>query len=233
MRGDEMYGIHDLGGLDGFGPVDVEEDEPYFHEPWERRQFAVAMAAFSIVDNGSRFRHSIERMDPAHYLSSSYYEHWTTGFATALVEMGHLTREELEARAPGFPLSRPVSPLAQRSPAQPAAGTGKPRFAPGDAVRVRQWQWPGHTRCPRYVQGRRGTVVRVDVVAPLPDVEAHGQERPCTPTYSVRIEARELWGERAERGAAAIHVDLWEPYLEPLDTRARAEPAGAPAEASP
>jgi len=211
MRG-EMYGIHDVGGLDGFGPVEVEPDEPYFHEPWERRQFALGIGAFSILDNGSRFRHSIERMDPAHYLASTYYEHWTTGFATALIETGHLTREELEERAPGFPLSRPVSPLAQP---HPGAEITQPRFAPGDAVRVRQWQWPGHTRCPRYVQGRHGTVVRVDVVASLPDVEAHGSTRQKTPTYSIRFDAEELWGELAERGAASVHVDLWEPYLEP------------------
>jgi len=166
MRG-EMYGIHDVGGLDGFGPVEVEPDEPYFHEPWERRQFALGIGAFSILDNGSRFRHSIERMDPAHYLASTYYEHWTTGFATALIETGHLTREELEERAPGFPLSRPVSPLAQP---HPGAEITHPRFAPGDAVRVRQWQWPGHTRCPRYVRGTRGTVERVQGIDSFPDI---------------------------------------------------------------
>lgn len=206
-----MYGIHDLGGIDGFGPVDVEPGEPYFHEPWERQLFAVSRAAISLLDSDGQFRHSIERMDPVHYLTSSYYEHWATGVATALIENGHLTRAELEARAPSFPLSRPLSPWAQ---ARPGPDSTEPRFAEGDAVRVRLWQSPGHTRCPRYVQGRRGTVVRLDGVASLPDVEAHSRGRQRTPTYSVRFDAAELWGDGAEAGAS-VHVDLWEPYLEP------------------
>jgi nitrile hydratase len=206
-----MYGIHDLGGIDGFGPVDVEPAEPCFHEPWERQLFAVSRAAVAILDSAGQFRHSIERMDPVHYLNSSYYEHWATGIATALVESGHITREELEARAPAFPLSRRLSPHAQP---RPGPDDIEPRFAAGDAVRVRQWQWPGHTRCPRYVQGRRGTVVRLDGSASLPDVEAHSRSRRHTPTYSVRFDAAELWGDGAEPGAS-VHVDLWEPYLEP------------------
>ena len=73
-----MDGVHDLGGLDGFGTVAHTAAEPYFAEAWERRAFRVMMVW--IADG--RFRHSIERMDPAHYLSSPYYEHWLTGAAT-------------------------------------------------------------------------------------------------------------------------------------------------------
>jgi len=208
-----VYGIHDMGGMEGFGPVEVEPDEPSFHKPWERRAFGVTTAVFSLLRAG-QFRHAIERMDPAHYLTSSYYEHWVTGGATALVETGHATPEELERRAPGFPLARPLDPDAAVDRAGPDSDT--PRFQPGDRVRVRRWVWHGHTRCPRYVQGMRGTVVRVDVVAPLPDVEVHSaQATQRQPTYSVRFDAAELWGERAEPGAAAVHVDLWEAYLEP------------------
>ena len=36
-----MNGIHDLGGMQGLGPVVREENEPVFHEDWERRIFAV------------------------------------------------------------------------------------------------------------------------------------------------------------------------------------------------
>ncbi len=35
-----MNGIHDMGGMHGFGPVTVEEGEPVFHAPWERTVFA-------------------------------------------------------------------------------------------------------------------------------------------------------------------------------------------------
>ena len=72
-----MDGVHDVGGLEGFGPVDAPPSEPVFAEEWERGAFRVAMAALGGLQSpGGRFRHSIERMDPAHYLASSYYEHW-------------------------------------------------------------------------------------------------------------------------------------------------------------
>jgi nitrile hydratase subunit beta len=35
-----MDGIHDLGGRQGFGPVDVDEPEEVFHEAWEGRVWA-------------------------------------------------------------------------------------------------------------------------------------------------------------------------------------------------
>lgn len=206
-----MDGIHDLGGLAGFGPVEVEPDEPVFHEAWERGAFGANIAAnLAGLFNGGRFRHSIERMDPGHYLTSSYYEHWLTGLATLLVERGDVTAPELERRAGGrFPLSRPDHGVAPGDVVERTA----PQFAPGDRVRVREWHPAGHTRAPRYVQGRRGVVVRVDSAFSVPDVEAHSDRQPKQPTYSVRFAAAELWGEGAEH-RDAIHVDLWECYLE-------------------
>jgi nitrile hydratase subunit beta len=207
-----MDGIHDLGGLAGFGPVEVEPDEPVFHAPWERAVVGLLVAVGSAgLHNGGRFRHSIERMDPAHYLSSSYYEHWLTGLATTVVERGVTDADDLEGRAGGrFPLSR-----ADRGTGHEldVTASSTPRFAVGDAVRVRAWHPHGHTRAPRYVQGRRGVVVRVDGAFSVPDVEAHRDDAVVNPTYSVRFEAAELWGEGAEAGAA-VHVDLWECYLE-------------------
>jgi nitrile hydratase subunit beta len=94
-----MNGIHDLGGMHGFGPIQPERDEPVFHEPWERRVFGMMIATFAGGQfNVDQFRHAIERMPPAHYLESSYYEHWLAALETLLVENGALTRDELEAR---------------------------------------------------------------------------------------------------------------------------------------
>ena len=87
------------------------------------------------------------------------------------------------------------------------------RFAVGDRVRVREWHPPGHTRAPRYVQGKQGVVVRVDGAHNVPDVEAHSDRRVLEPTYSVRFTARELWGEGGADGEV-VHVDLWDRYLE-------------------
>jgi nitrile hydratase len=94
-----MNGIHDLGGMHGFGPIEREENEPVFHEDWERRIFGVlnlAMGAAQIhVDE---IRHAIEKMPPAEYLSSPYYEHWLYGAERVLAERGIVTREELDKR---------------------------------------------------------------------------------------------------------------------------------------
>ena len=207
-----MDGIHDLGGIEGFGPVEVEAHEPVFHEDWERRAFRINMAILiGLQPSGGAFRHSIERMDPAHYLTSSYYEHWLTGVSTLLVEAGRVSSEELDRRAGGrFPLSRPDRGSA---PAAPEPDRTESRFSVGNRVRVREWHPAGHTRAPRYVQGKRGVVARVDGAFNVPDFEAHGGGRVLDPTYSVRFTARELWGEGGAENDV-VHVDLWERYLE-------------------
>lgn len=205
-------GIHDLGGMQGFGAVAHSPAEPVFHHRWEAAARALLEAvAGAVRASGGEFRHSIERMDPGHYLTSSYYEHWLTGAATLAVEHGLVTQSELEARAGGrFPLSGPVH-------APPVADAGpevrEPRFAVGDRVRVRKWHPPGHTRCPRYVRGQEGVVVRLDGTYSVPDVEAHGTARRYEATYSVRFDAASLWCD-GQRGAW-VHVDLWDSYLEP------------------
>jgi len=207
--------------MQGFGTVDHSPGEPAFRHEWE----AVARALLVVVAgavraSGGEFRHSIERMEPGHYLTSGYYEHWLTAAATLAVEHGLLTRSELEARAGGsFPLSGPV--LATQA-ADPGPDVREPRFGVGDRVRVREWHPPGHTRCPRYVRGKVGTVVRVDGVFSVPDVEAHGPERRHEPTYSVRFDATELWQD-SQRGVR-VHVDLWDSYLD----RASASRPGFP-----
>jgi nitrile hydratase subunit beta len=202
-------GVHDLGGMQGFGPVDVEEDESVFHADWERRAFRMTIASMMAGHLSGRFRHAIERMDPAWYLASPYYEHWLTATATGLVEAGLFAHADLDERlgAP-YPVARPIRATRLTDP---GPSSSEPRFAPGDRVRVREWHPLGHTRAPRYAQGKRGRVVRLDGVFSLPDVEYHCDERRMEPTYSVRFEALELWGEPGD----PVHVDLWESYLQP------------------
>jgi nitrile hydratase subunit beta len=204
-------GVHDLGGMEDFGPIVVEPAEPAFHAPWEGRVFAIGgiLTAQGLASTNT-VRHAIERMDPAHYLCSPYFEHWLTAFATLLVERGLLTTEQLEARSTGrFPLSRP-----SQAPSWTAPATRGPRFAVGDRVRVADAHPRGHTRCPRYVRGKRGVVDRCDGEFALPDADVHGQDPPIEPTYSVRFDSVELWGEQGEPDAA-ISVGLWQSYLEP------------------
>ena len=39
-----MDGIHDLGGRQGYGPIDVNEPPEPFHAPWEARLFGITRA---------------------------------------------------------------------------------------------------------------------------------------------------------------------------------------------
>jgi nitrile hydratase len=206
-------GVHDLGGMQDFGTVLVEHDEPVFHEPWEMRVFGmVATLSAQRLYSVNSFRYAIERMDPAHYLGSPYYEHWLTAVTTLLLERGVLERRGLSERA-GVPLALARPSQAPAWETEPASEAQASRFAPGDAVRVREMHPRGHTRCPRYVRGKRGVVERCEGAYVLPDAEAHGDDRPREQTYCVRFEAAELWGAEAEADAT-VSVDLWDSYLE-------------------
>ena len=55
----------------------------------------------------------------------------------------------------------------------------------------------GHTRLPRYVRGRRGTIERDHGAHVFPDSNAHFQGENPQYLYTVRFAARELWGEAA------------------------------------
>jgi nitrile hydratase beta subunit len=222
-----MNGIHDLGGMDGFGPVVREKNEPLFHQDWERRVFGMTLATMGQLYNLDEFRHSIERMSPAHYLGSPYYEHWLAGLERLLLEKGRAGAAEIEAKVREFasPAPPPVPErsdpvLAQRlgqaihGGAPTSRGKGRARFAKGERVRVRRMNPHGHTRCPRYVRGVHGTVEQVHERFVFPDANAHGLGESPQVLYTVGFEATDLWGADAE-GRGKVYVDLWQSYLEP------------------
>ena len=98
-----MNGVHDMGGMHGFGPIDPERNGEPFHEAWEKRVAALNGAiGVHRLWNIDEFRHGIERMDPALYLRAGYYERWLASIETNLIERGVLTREEIDARTEGF-----------------------------------------------------------------------------------------------------------------------------------
>src|SRR5271168_4757503 len=219
-----MNGIHDMGGMDGFGPVVREENEPVFHADWERRAYAIA-TSFAVRIAGGGFRHAIERIAPAQYLASSYYERWLTAAEALLVEHGIATREELLAKLDGSPevvraqvanVGRAIGP----APIKKKAGARPPqaRYTEGDRVRARNLNPPGHTRLPRYAFGKRGVIARDWGVFVFPDTNAHHAGTKPQHCYSVRFDARELWGKPA-KSLERVYIDLWEDYLEPIDTK--------------
>ncbi len=95
-----MDGVHDLGGMHGFGAIAREVDEPVFHADWERRVFALDLLVEAFVEgaNIDAFRHAIERLDPVTYLGVSYYEKWAHALEKLLVEAGVVTLEEIAER---------------------------------------------------------------------------------------------------------------------------------------
>jgi nitrile hydratase beta subunit len=223
-----VNGVHDMGGMHGFGPVEAEPEEPVFHAEWERRVFALNLAMGALgawnIDAG---RHSRERMPPADYLAATYYERWLWGLERLLEERGFVAPEELrrvtggEAEVGGERRRlRPEALTADRVPAflesRIAARVDavvQPRFRPGDRVTARNLHPAGHTRLPRYVRGRRGVIDRDHGVFVFPDTHADGRGRKPQHVYSVRFAARELWGPDAS-SRDSVHVDLWDDYLD-------------------
>lgn len=217
-----MNGAQDLGGMMGFGPVEPENDEPVFHAEWERRAFALTLAMGATgAWNLDASRHARESLEPARYLSSTYYQIWLEGLTRLLSHAKLVTPEELATSrqmAPPGPLKRVLAAgdvdrvMAAGAPTHrvpPAAA----RFRAGDIVRARNMHPFGHTRLPRYVRGRTGEIARVNGAHVFPDSHAHGLGEDPQWLYTVRFTARELWGE--DRNAVdTVHADLWEPYLE-------------------
>lgn len=216
-----MNGAHDMGGMHGFGPINAEpeRDEPVFHADWESRVLALTLACGMLGRwNIDISRHARERQDPAQYLANSYYETWTEGLETLLLESGLVSREELDS-GHAASLAKPIAVDENRARAILASGGPtlmdspiEPRFAVGDRVRVVNDHPRGHTRAPRYVRGRVGTVELYHGVHVFADASALGERR-GEPLYAVRFEARELWGRDGGEGDTVL-ADLWQPYLE-------------------
>lgn len=89
-----------------------------------------------------------------------------------------------------------------------------PRFAVGDTIVARNLNPHSHTRLPRYVRGRRGTVERDHGVFLFPDTRAVGEGGKPQHVYSVRFESTELWGPDGVE-CDALFIDLWDDYMDP------------------
>jgi len=204
-----VNGAHDMGGTQGFGPIEREEHEPAFHAEWERRAFALTLAMGATGEwNIDQSRFAREDREPVDYLSRTYYEIWEAGLSRLLEERGLLS----EAGRPVRTLAASeVEPMLMRGGGVEREPTRPARFAVGDRVRARNTHPRTHTRLPRYVRGHVGTVELVHGCHVYPDVHAVTGEEDPQWLYTVRFTARELWG-RADN--ASISVDAWEPYLD-------------------
>ena len=215
-----MDGIHDLGGREGFGAIDVDELEDPFHEPWEARVRGIVNAISRPSDwSIDWFRHCRELIDPTDYLTRPYFDQWLQTYAAMMVNSGVATVEEVAS-------GQSKSSAADLPPPMTAGDVGKKKagksfereidapavFALGDSVRVKSHGVPGHTRLPAYARGRRGRIEAYHGAHIFPDANAHGEDR-AEPLYTVGFDAAELWPE-AEGRRERVFLNMWESYLE-------------------
>jgi nitrile hydratase subunit beta len=217
-----MNGIHDMGGVDGFGPVEPEPNEPPFHSAWEARALALNRAmSYAKVWNIDRSRASIEELPPRDYLGMTYYEKWALRLEKLLLEFGLVGKDEIAAGhslRTGKALPRTLKAaevekaLTRGSYSRPT--NTQPQYKVGDRVRMRNIHPTTHTRLPRYARGRAGVIECVRGHHVFPDSVAIGQGENPQWLYTVLFEGRELWGERADP-TLKVSIEAWEPYLEP------------------
>ena len=217
-----MDGIHDLGGMHGFGKVEPEPNEPVFHAEWEGHCLAINRAmSYAGAFNIDQSRAAIEELPPEVYLSSSYYKKWALRLENLLVKLGLAGADEIKAGHalhPGKTLRRRLdaadvsNSLTRGSFARPAQTPA--RFAPGDRVRTRNIHPQTHTRLPRYARGKVGTVEALRGYHVFPDAAALGQGEEPQWLYTVVFAGRDLWGATAEP-SLKVSIEAFEPYLEP------------------
>ena len=215
-----MNGPHDMGGVAGFGPVVPEPNEPAFHADWERRVFAMTLAMGPVGRwNIDQSRSARERTPD--YLSQTYFQIWLAGLETLTAERGLVAPAEIDAgHAQGE--ARPVerileagnvaTTLARGGPTL-RPSIGQPAFAIGQRVRAKRIDSEAHTRLPRYVRGHVGVVQLNHGCHIFADAHAAGEGEAPQWLYTVRFDARELWGETANPNDG-VSVDAWQSYLE-------------------
>lgn len=217
-----MNGVHDMGGMDGFGKVEPEPNEPTFHEKWEARVMAMVRAmgaagAFNI-DTSRYYR---EILPPDIYLACTYYQKWFLGLEDMLIDKGFISASEVAAghsANPAKSLKRgkfTVNDVERvmvrgkfgREPSAPA------KFKPGDRVRARNMHPATHTRLPRYTRGHVGVVERNLGCNVFPDSAAMEAGENPQWLYTVVFAGVELWGPDSDP-SVKISIDAFEPYLE-------------------
>lgn len=213
-----MDGPHDLGGKQGFGPIEV--DAPPFRHDWEWRQWALSKNVEAPGGTLDWWRATMELTPPTAYLGQPYFVKWCLNDLVQAVDKGLFTLEEVLAgtttRAPAPPatprnlegaLARVRANLAHFDRPAPAP----PTFAVGDPVRTRRHGHSGHTRLPAYARAAAGIITAHHGAHVFADRNAEGVEDPQH-LYTVEFDAAELWGNEADP-RDTVRLDLWEPYL--------------------
>jgi nitrile hydratase len=206
--------IHDMGGMDGFGPIEREPDEPVFHAEWERRMFALSFGIdASVRTDDDHFRREVESIPPVTYLKASYYELWYRACHAILARHGVLDPGKPEGLRPPLTAAEVWPAIEGGAPTRMPEQGIVARFKIGDAVTARNIHPTGHTRLPRYARGRSGTIHADHGVFGFADSKALG-DGPCPQhLYTVAFTAEALWGDSTRNDR--VFLDLWDNYLDP------------------
>ena len=222
-----MHGIHDLGGMHGFGAIPIVEGDYVFKNDWQRRSFGLAQAlAGPTPFCADMHRYKIEQIAPIDYLRMDYFEKWAIATSELLKDAGLANASELRTGKKEFDVDlarhRPTGPdslvqaMKQGVQLKFPAETRSPGFTVGEKIRVRTDAPAGHTRVPRYVRGRVGEIVADHGVFQFADTVARGQGPSPQHCYAVAFAAAALWGDDAESPSDLLFLDLAEAYLDLL-----------------
>lgn len=221
-----MNGVHDMGGLECFGPINPEENEPLFHAEWERRVLAMTVCMGAAGEwNLDQGRFTRESIPPVDYLSIGYYRIWLTALEHLLIKRSLVSQEEMH-QGQSIDECKPVKRVLKAADVRSVLRKGAPvdrtatqsaLFSVGDAVRVNNLHTTQHTRLPGYIRGCVGIVHKVHGCHVFADDNACGIGENPKWLYNIQFTAQELWGEPRTQ-ARDVHVDCWEPYLKAIDT---------------
>lgn len=219
-----MDGVHDLGGKQGFGPVDRGGEDEAYHSEADARAYALCVSmraerAYPI----DWFRHVRERIDPVDYLTRPYFDQWLQTAIAMAIDAGDLSMGEIATGSPakasdGARIPAPMTPADVRAMlATPAIfereADAPPAFAAGARVRTARHGHAGHTRLPAYARGATGEIAAHRGAHLMPDDGARGLDR-AEHLYTVAFQRGDLFPEAAD-SPDRVHLDLWESYLEP------------------
>ena len=218
-----MDGIHDLGGKQGYGPIEVDYDHQAFHHDWEAREWGIAQSARTPGITIDWWRHCRELITPEDYLGRPYFDSWAQTDFSTYIEAGWMTLQEVDnaltaggaAADDDPPAALTLQQVLQEDRAHAFRFDAEidvaPAFAEGQSVITACHGHPGHSRLPQYARGRRGTIHAHHGAHVFPDLSAQGEEihQHC---YSVMFRAAELWPE-AVGSRDTVYLDLWESYL--------------------
>ncbi len=216
-----MNGVHDMGGLECFGPINPDPNEPLFHAEWERRVLAMTVCMGASGEwNLDQGRFTRESLPPVDYLSIGYYRIWLTALERLLILRGLVSPEEMQS-GQLIDAAKPVKRVLVANELDKTLRAGAPvdrpatqtaAFAIGDVVQIKNQNKPGHTRLPAYIRGHVGIVHKVHGCHVFADDNAKGAGENPQWLYNIKFHASDLWGESRAQ-AASVHVDCWEPHL--------------------